>query len=169
MRPLIGRWFNAADTVAAQSVILSYDLWQTQFGGDARVLGQHVELDGTSNTVIGVMPPEFRFPTRDVALWTPLAFTDSALMERTDNYLEVVGRLRDGATLDGARAELNVIATRLRHDFPKENEGTGSYLNALRDDLSARSRLLLLALCGAALCILLLACANLANLLLAPP
>jgi predicted permease len=167
VRPLIGRWFNAADTVAAQSVILSYDLWQTQFGGDTRVLGQHVELDGTSNTVIGVMPPEFRFPTRDVALWTPLAFSDSALIERTDNYLEVVGRLRDGATLDGARAELSVIATRLRHDFPTENEGTGSYLNALRDDLSARSRLLLLALCGAALCILLLACANLANLLLA--
>lgn len=165
--PLIGRVFNAADTVAGRSVILSYELWQTQFGGDTRILSTHVNLDGAPYSVIGVMPPDFHFPTRDIDLWTPLALSAEAFADRTDNFLDAVGRLRDDATLEGARAEMNVIAARLRHDFPRENEGTGANIDRMSNDLSARSRLLLLALCGAALCILLLACANLANLLLA--
>jgi len=167
VRPFIGRTFNATDTIANQSVILSYELWQSQFGGDTRILGTHVSLDGTPYSVIGVMRPDFHFPTRDIDLWTPLALSAEAFADRTDNLLEVVGRLHNDATLESARAEMNVIAARLRHDFPKENEGTGAFIYPMSKDLSPRSRLLLLALCGAALCILLLACANLANLLLA--
>jgi len=167
VRPLIGRLFNAADTVAGRSVILSYALWQTQFGADTRILGSGVELDGAAYSVIGVMPPDFHFPTRDIALWTTMGFDADALADRANNYLDAVGRLRDGATLESARAEVDVIAARLRREFPKDNESTGAAIFRMTDDLSARSRLLLLALCGAALCILLLACANLANLLLA--
>jgi putative ABC transport system permease protein len=167
VRPLIGRAFNAADTLTWQSVILSYELWQTQFGADPRILGARVDLDGTPHTIVGVMPPTFHFPTRDIALWTTMGFDADAFADRTNNYLDVVGRLRDGATLEGARSEAEVIFARLRREFPKDNEATGANIRPMANDLSARSRLLLLALCGAALCILLLACANLANLLLA--
>jgi putative ABC transport system permease protein len=167
VRPLIGRAFNAADTVTWQSVILSYELWQTQFGADPRILGARIDLDGTPYTIVGVMPSSFHFPTRDIALWTTMSFDADAFTDRANNYLDVVGRLRDGATLESARGEADVIFARLRREFPKDNESTGANIRPMADDLSARSRLLLLALCGAALCILLLACANLANLLLA--
>jgi putative ABC transport system permease protein len=167
VRPLIGRAFNAADTVTWQSVILSYELWQTQFGADPRILGARIDLDGMPHTIIGVMPSSFHFPTRDIALWTIMAFDAEAFTDRANNYIDVVGRLRDGATLESARGEADVIFARLRREFPKDNESTGANIRPMANDLSARSRLLLLALCGAALCILLLACANLANLLLA--
>jgi putative ABC transport system permease protein len=166
VRPLIGRGFNAADTVSGQAVILSYELWQTQFGADPRMIGTRVDLDGAPYAVIGVMPPTFHFPTRDIALWTTMAFSADAFADRANNYIIAVGRLRDGATLAGARNEAEVIFARLRREFPKDNERTGPNVHPMADDLPARSRLLLLALCGAALCILLLACANLANLLL---
>lgn len=167
VRPFIGRLFNAADTVAGRSVIISHDLWQTRFGSDPDVAGMRINLNGAPYTVIGVMPADFHFPRRDIALWTTLAFSADAFTDRTNNYLDVVGRLRDGATLEGARAELDVITTRLQREFPKEYESTRVNIYRMADDLSTRSRLLLLALCGAALCILLLACANLASLLLA--
>jgi putative ABC transport system permease protein len=167
VRPLIGRLFNAADTVVGRSVIISHDVWQTQFGSDPDVLGMRINLDGAPYTVIGVMPADFHFPRRDIALWTTLAFDADAFTDRTNNYLDAVGRLRDDATLEGARVELDVITTRLRREFPKEYENTRANIYRMADDLSTRSRLLLLALCGAALCTLLLACANLASLLLA--
>ncbi|HEX8945046.1 MAG TPA: ABC transporter permease [Gemmatimonadaceae bacterium] len=166
-RPLIGRSFTAADTVAGQSVILSYELWQTQFGADPRILGTRIDLDGAPYTIVGVMPSSFHFPTRHIALWTTMAFDADAFADRANNYLDVVGRLRDGATLEGARGEADVIFARLRREFAKDNENTAANIRPMANDLSVRSRLLLLALCGAALCILLLACANLANLLLA--
>ncbi|HXT18661.1 MAG TPA: ABC transporter permease [Gemmatimonadaceae bacterium] len=167
VKPVIGRVFTASDTVANQSVMLSYALWQSHFGGDPAVIGRSIVLDDQPHVVIGVMPADFHFPSRDETMWTTFAFSTDQLADRADNYITGVGRLKPGATFEQARAETGLIAERLAQQFPKANQGTGAHVIRLRDELSTRSRALLLALCGAALCILLLACANLANLLLA--
>jgi predicted permease len=125
-----------------------------------------VALDGAPYTVIGVMPQGFSYPNRDAKLWTTLQFPSDAFADRVNNYLQGIARLTDTATVEGARAELRVIATRLHQQFPKDNETIGANVYRVSDELAARNRLLLVALCGAALCILLLACANIANLLL---
>ncbi len=167
--PVLGRLFTPDETRpgVAGTVVLSYELWQGRFGGDPGLLGRRVLLDGEPYTVIGVLPRNFHFPSRDVALWIPLRLPPEAYEDRTDNYLHVVGRLRDGGSLEGARAELEVVAARLAREFPREYTDHGATVHRLGDELSEQSRLLLLALCGAALCILLIACANLAGLLLA--
>jgi predicted permease len=169
VQPALGRLFTPADDRdgAPGTVLLSHGLWQSRFGGEAGVLGRRVLLDGTPHVVIGVMPRGFHFPGRGVALWTPLALGADAFEDRDDNYLKLVARLRPGVSLQAARAEMAVVAGRLEREYPRENEQTGAIVNRLRDELPEQLRLLLLALCGAALCILLIACANLANLLLA--
>jgi predicted permease len=166
---LIGRSFNQEDGGAGApgTVVLSYSLWQTAFGGDREIVGKPVSLDNQSYTVIGVMPADFRFPTRETFFWTAFRFQESDYRDRDDNMLEGIGRLRPGASLAQARSELLLIAARLRKQYPKENEAVDLSLFALRDELSTESRLLLVGLCGAALCVLVIACANLANLLLA--
>ncbi len=166
-KPFVGRTFSAADTVAGDAVILSYPLWQTQFGSDETLIGRRIVLDGAPHTVIGVMPRGFAFPSRTTALWTPLAFAMEDFDDRANTYLKVVGRLKDGVSVDRARAEANVIAAQAERQFPKANKNTRATLYQLGDEKSERSRLLLMALCGATLCILLLACANLASLLIA--
>ena len=167
--PALGRLFTAAEDQegVAGTVLLSWDLWQRRFGGEAGVVGRRVLLDGEPFDVVGVMPRGFNFPRRDVALWTSMRFGPDAFTDRSDTYLQAIGRLRPGRTVADAQVELGVIADRLAREFPAENEGVGANVLTLREELSAQSRLLLLALCGAALCILLVACANLANLLLA--
>ena len=167
--PLLGRLFAPADdgAGAAGTLLLSYPLWQAVFGGDAGVLGRRVTLDNETYTVIGVMPPDFHFPSREAEIWTPTRFKELDFQDRDNNYLEVVAKLRRGVSLDRARAEMGVVAGQLERQYPKENRLTGSNVIRLRDELSQQSRLLLVALSGAALCVLLIACANLANLLLA--
>ncbi len=169
VRPELGRVFNAADggEEDAGSVVLSYGLWQSQFAGDPRVLGRSVNLNGIPFEVIGVMPPEFHFPTRDVQLWTHLVLREEDYADRDNNSLEGVARLKPGVTMEQARADLEVVAERLRRDYPEVNEDAGFSFFSLRDTMSPRYRLMLLGLIGASLCILLLTSANLANLLLA--
>jgi predicted permease len=165
--PLIGRVFTAQDVATGQFVLLSHALWRSQFGGDPGVIGTSVRLDGVPHTVIGVMPASFQFPARSVEAWTPLVFDEEDYTERTDNYLEVVARLRPGVSAEQARQDLAVVSRRLEQQYPKENKDVRTTVFGLRDELSERARLLVLALCGASLCILLLACANLASLFLA--
>jgi len=169
VRPLLGRIFDSTtvDEADARGIVVSYGLWQSQFGGDPRVLGRGVNLHGTPYEVIGVMPPDFHFPHRDVKAWTLLVLREQNYENRDDNYLEAVARLKPGVTMDQARADLDVVAGRLARDYPDVNGDAGFSFFAMRDNLSPRSRLMLLGLCGASLCILLLTCANLANLLLA--
>lgn len=169
VNPWVGRLFSTSDSAGTdqRTVILSYGLWQREFGGENSALGRVVTLDDTPYEVIGVMPPDFHFPSRDVEYWLPLELTERALQSRTDNYLNVVARLRSDVTLEQVRADLTVIAARLEAEYPRENAQTGATIYRLREEVSERSRMLLLALCGAAICILILACANLANLLLA--
>lgn len=164
---LLGRTISPADSLANPVAVLSYAVWRSQFGGDPSIIGRMIRLDGTPSVVIGVMPPTFNFPTRDTEAWVPLALNAPLLADRTNNLLEVLGRLRPGVSFARAASEAQMVNAQLVQKYPKELENTGISVLHLRDELSSKSRLLLLALCGAALCILLLACANLANLLLA--
>ncbi|HEX9941883.1 MAG TPA: ABC transporter permease [Thermoanaerobaculia bacterium] len=165
--PLLGRHFTAAEAARGQYVLLSHALWKSQFGGDVRVIGTSVQLDGVPHTVIGVMPASFQFPARSTEAWTSLVLREDDFTDRTDTYLSVIARLRPGVSGEQAREELAVVSARLEQQYPKENKHIGALVLGLREELSERARLLVVALCGAALCILLLACANLASLFLA--
>ena len=164
--PLIGRHFDESDAATGHSVVLAYALWQSQFGSDPAIVGRVVRLDGVPHTIVGVMPASFHFPHRGVEAWTPLVLRDEDMEDRTNTYLEAVARVRDGVTLERASRELAVVASRLEMQHP-DNRDIGVRVLPLRDDVSSRARMLVIALCGAAICILLLSCANLASLFLA--
>ena len=166
--PWMGRFFSESDDQAgaAKTVVLSYGFWQTEFGGDASVVGKSIILDDAAYTVIGVMPPDFQFPSRETKFWRTFQFQEDNYQDRSDNWIIGIGRLKPGVSVDQARTEIELIARRLQAQYPKENEKVGATVVSLRDEVSKQSRLLLLALCGAAICLLVIACANLANLLL---
>src|SRR5688572_24068004 len=165
--PALGRMFASGSTDDLNAVVISHALWQSQFGGRAGVLGEKVNLNGAPFTIIGVMPPAFYFPTRDVQIWTLLTFEEDDFANRNNTYIEAVGRLEPGVTFEQARAELSLLAERLARDYPETNAETGVSFFRMHDNMSPRSRLMLISLSGASLCLLLLTCANLANLLLA--
>jgi len=166
VNPALGRVFRPGNDDVS-SVVISHGLWQSQFGGNAAVLGRTINLNGAPYTIIGVMPPTFYFPTRDKQLWTALTFNEADLSSRTNSYIEAVGRLKAGVTFEQARSELELLADRLTREYPQTNAETGISFYRMRDNMSPRFRLMLTALGGATLCLLLLTCANLANLLLA--
>jgi predicted permease len=169
VQPFLGRLFTPDDDRAGApgTLILSYRLWQTQFGGDPAVVGRQVLLDAESYTILGVMPRAFRFPSADALYWTPLRFDEQMYVDRNDNWHYGVGRLRSGVTLTQARAEMDVLAARSKQQYPIDNKEVGALLEHLSDGVSSQAKLLLYALCGAAGGVLIIACANLANLLLA--
>ena len=165
-RPLLGRAFSPEDDRegAPGTLLLSYGLWQERFGGDAGVVGRKVILDDQPYRVIGVMPRGFQFPRRETRLWRPMRLERAAFERRDDLWLECVARLRPGASLEAARAEMSLVAARLERQYPRENEGVAASVVRLRDQVPQQSRLLLLALFGASLGVLLIACTNLASL-----
>jgi predicted permease len=169
VQPVLGRLFTAAEERdgAAGTMVLSYGLWRAAFGGDSGVVGRRVLIDGKPRVVIGVMPKDFHFPNREVEVWAPIQMQEQLDQERDNNELEVVAKLKRGVTMAQARADMSVIGALLERQYPKENEKIGATVIGLRDELSSQSRLLLLGLCGAAICVLLITCTNLANLLLA--
>lgn len=164
--PLLGRHFTAQEAANGTPLLLSYALWQSQFGGAPDIVGRVVRLNGVPHTVVGVMPSTFQFPRRGIDAWSPLLLTAENFEDRTDTYLEVIGRLRKRVPVEQAREELELIAARLERQYPDSNKELGVHVLRLRDEVGERSRMLVLALCGAALCILLLSCANLASLFL---
>jgi predicted permease len=168
VQPALGRAFTDEDDRegAPGTLLLSDGLWRARFGAERDVVGRTVLLDDQPHVVIGVMPPGFHFPTRDAEIWTAMRFAERDFEDRNDTYIHGVARLRPGIGLAQAHAELDVIAARLAREYP-ELTGTGANVVGLRDAVSERSRLLLLALLGASVCVLLIACANLAGLLLA--
>jgi putative ABC transport system permease protein len=165
----LGRIFVAGEDSESgpRIAILSDRLWRAAFGANPNILGQAIALDDRSYSIVGVMPPGFSYPARDVELWIPLVITARAYEDRNNNELYAVARLEPGVTLESARSEMDLLAAQSRAQYPKENENTGATVNRLRDELSSQSRVMVLALSGAALCVLLIVCANLANLLLA--
>jgi predicted permease len=169
--PIVGRSFMPDDERdgAPGVAILSYRLWQTEFGGDAAIVGRSLAFDNRTVTVIGVMPREFNFPRSSILFWTPKRFTarDYQESERTNNMYYAVGRLRPGVTIERAQSEMSLIAKQSEQAHPKDNKDTGALVYPIGDEISQRSRVMLMALSGAAACVLLIACANLANLLLA--
>jgi len=169
VHPLLGRAFTAADERdgAPGTLLLSNQLWQSEFAGDPAVLGKKVLLDNQPYVVIGVMPAYFHFPSAEVALWVPKQFEEREYEDRNNNYLQVVARLKPGVSVEQANAEIGVTMQQLKRQYPAENKDSGAAVNLLRDELSAKARLMLEALLAASACVLLIACANLANLLLA--
>lgn len=166
VKPAVGRVFQTGGN-DIDAAVISHGLWQSQFGRSSEILGQKINLNGVPHTIIGVMPPAFYFPTRDVQIWTLLTLREDDFASRTNTYLDAVARLAPGVTFDRARAELSMLADRLARDYPQTNEETGVSFFRMRDNMSPRFRVMLLSLSGASVCLLLLTCANLANLLLA--
>jgi predicted permease len=165
----IGRIFTAEDDrdTAPGTVVLSDSLWQSVFGGDASVLGRRMVLDNQPYTIIGVMPRDFHFPNRDALLWTAMRFAPADFEDRANTYIYGVAKLKRGVSLSSAAAEMKLVASRIERANPKEMTGVGITVESLRDDIAPQSRMALYVLLAAAGCVLLVACANLANLLLA--
>ena len=167
--PVFGRGFRASDAVVGQDkvAILGYGLWRQRFGSQADIVGKSIELDGTRYTVIGVMPRDFDYP-HDAELWTPLAFTTNELTtQRGAHYLDVVARLAPGVSLERANAAMRSLAGRLAEQYPRTNKAWSAQVVPLRDALVGDVRPALLMLLGAVGLVLLIACVNVANLLLA--
>ena len=175
VRAALGRTFGggedlpvrASDADGPGGVVLSHGLWQRVFGGDAAIVGRTITLNDRPVTVIGVMPAGFSFTFSSVEFWVPLVVPPGDYQDRGNNYLYGIGRLKPGATIQSARAEMALVAARSQRDQPSPAETVSATVNGLRDELSRQSRVMVLALSGAALCVLLIVCANLANLLLA--
>ncbi|HYH85423.1 MAG TPA: ABC transporter permease [Pyrinomonadaceae bacterium] len=168
-QPALGRTLAPEEFAGGgnRPVVLSYRLWQRRFGGDRGVLGKTLTLaGGASASVVGVMPEDFRYPSY-AEVWTALPRESGELLQRTSRYFAVVGRLKNGVTEAQAQAELGGVAARLAETYPKSNEDWGVRLIPLRETLVGNARTALLILFGAVGFVLLIACANVANLLLA--
>ncbi len=169
IRPLIGRNFLPEEerTGRGDVVLISYGLWRRRFGGDSALVGKSISMDGRPHLVVGVMPPNFNFPDRG-DFWMPFVFDGPAREGRGDRgYAGAIGRLKPGVTLDQARADFATLSTRLQHDFPNESTGWSAELMTLRDDLTGDLRRPLLVFLAAVGLVLLIGCANVANLMLA--
>ncbi len=168
--PAMGRTFLPEDDVVGKAgvVVLSYGLWTRRFGSDPQVLGKSLTLDGQSYRVVGVMQDGFQFP-RGVDLWLPSEFDADALSPgaRGAHYLRVMARLKPGVSIDKAQAEMVAISKRLEQQYPKTNTGWRAKLLSLNEATVGNVRPTLLVLFGAVGFLLLIACANVANLLLA--
>ena len=170
VKPILGRmWLPEEDAQGKDHVVvLSYHFWQRVFGGAADVVGRSIQLNGEPYTVVGIAQVGFGL-TSKVEAWTPLAFKpeETANNARGDHYINVVGRLRPGVTVAQARAELELLATQLAKQYPDSNKGWGIFLMLSQDYIVRDVKPVLYTLLGAVGCVLLIACANLANLLLA--
>ena len=167
-KPALGRTFLLENEKPGSDevVILSYGLWQKRFGGDPGIVGKTVTLDGKAREVIGVMPQNFSFPLA-AGLWIPINFDFSPEMkQRAAHFIRPIGKLKEGVTIAQAQADVDAIAKRLEEQYPETNTGWGLRLVSLREQLVGNTRPTLLILLGAVGFVLLIACANVANLLL---
>ena len=167
--PAVGRTFAPEEDQPGQEhvVVLSDALWQRRFNCDPSIINRAVTLNGESFVVIGVMPRGFFFPAREIELWTPWAMEPDQKSGRGDHYLRLVARLKQGTTLEHANADITSIAQRLSAEYPRTNEGLGFIAHSLHQDYVGNLRLPILILFAAVALVLLIACANVANLLLA--
>jgi len=168
MQPLLGRIFTVDEDQVGHGrvVILSYPFWKAQFGGDQNIIGRMVNLDGDSYSIVGVAPANFRYPEW-AQMWEPMAWTDQEKAVRGEHHSVVVARLKRGVALKQAQAEMNAISSRLADQYPADNKGWGAIVIPLHADMVGDVRPALLVLLGAVGFVLLIACANVANLLLA--
>jgi putative ABC transport system permease protein len=168
VRPLIGRGFTADEETPGRDrvVLLSHRLWQRRFGGDSTIVGRPITIDGKRYTVVGVMPPHFNFPERG-DLWIPFATDPATEVHGNRGYAGAIGLLKRGRTIAEARADLHAIDAELVRQFPNDNYGWDAEVKSLRDDLVGDFQQPLKVFLAAVGLVLLLVCANLANLMLA--
>ena len=166
--PMQGRSFTPDEERVGsdQVVVISHGLWQRAFGANPNIMGQTLTLNSRGFTVVGIMPAGFEFP-READLWVPLAWDDKERQIRSIHDYLVVARLKQNVSLDQAQAEMSTISSRLEQQYPEENSGWGARVIPLREDLVGNIRLALLVLFSAVGFVLLIACANVANLMLA--
>src|SRR5262249_45459293 len=165
--PAAGRFFDATDDRPDSNpvVVISNGLWQRRFGGQSNLIGQNITLNGDSYTVIGVAPVSFRFPSR-VDIWKP-AVLDKQKSQRGSNYLKVIARLKDGVSESQAEAQMNQIASALAQQYPANDSNLSVKIVPILEEQVRNLRGVLLILLGAVAFVLLIACANVANLSLA--
>ncbi|MDQ6828562.1 MAG: ABC transporter permease [Gemmatimonadota bacterium] len=166
VQPVLGRNFRAEEDRpnAERVAMLAYDLWQRRFDGDRAILGKTISLNGDTYTIVGVMPSGFGFPNTS-ALWVPLALDPT--QNRGMHFLNALARLKPGVTMEKARADLASISRRLESDFPESNAGWTLSMVSLHEQNGGDYRSVLYIMMGAVAFVLLIACANVANLLLA--
>jgi predicted permease len=171
VQPLLGRGFLSAEDrpQANRVVVLSYPLWQSRYGGDRNILNRTILLNGQQHTVVGVMPAGFQWLDTEEKLWVPLALDAEEMANRSNHYLTVIARLKPGVSMVQAQSEMNALMTRLAKDHPQELwEGKlGAIVMPLHEQLAGDARRPLLVLLVAVAFVLLIACANIASLLLA--
>jgi predicted permease len=170
VRPAMGRGLADQDTLdnAAPVLMLSYELWQNRFGSDPNIIGRGITLDGVKGQVVGIAPRGFRFPASsptDVIL--PMAVPIQPPADRKSNWTFAVARLKPGASLQQATVDLKLISERLAEEYPRSNQSSEYFALSLRDALVGTTRPALLLILAAVSVVLLIACANVANLLLA--
>ena len=167
-QPMLGRAFNPEEDQQGKNhvVILSYGLWKSRFAGDRDVVGKTVNFDEQAYTIVGVMGERFRYPGY-AQYWTPMAWTDKERAVRGEHHYTVLARLKDGVAVPQAQAEMNNISTRLAQQYPEDDNGWGALVIPLREQMVSEVRTSLLVLLGAVAFVLLIACANVANLVLA--
>ncbi|HYH84023.1 MAG TPA: ABC transporter permease, partial [Pyrinomonadaceae bacterium] len=169
-RPLVGRTFLAEEDAAGGSrvAVLSHGLWQRRFGGDRDAVGKTINLDGESYEVVGVMPPEFAVLNNPTELWVPFGQFKDKLPQERDNHpgIFALARVRRGLTVERARSDMNAIAARLSEQY-EESRGNGVVVTSVQEQMVQSIRPALLVLLGVVGFVLLIACANVASLLLA--
>jgi putative ABC transport system permease protein len=166
--PLLGRTFTEAENQPGADgvVVIGYGVWKTRFGGDRSILGRALEFNGRMRAVIGVMPPEFSFPSASV-MWGPLALDGPTKARRDFHRLRVIGRLKSDVPVERARADFMAIHARLAQQYPDFDQDESVALIPLLQDTVGSVRPALIVLAGAVVFVLLIACANVANLMLA--
>jgi len=171
VQPLLGRSFlkNEEQPGSNKVALLSYPLWQTRYGGKSDIINRDIQLNGEKYTVIGVLPARFQFVESYVRLWVPLALDQEESANRGAHYLTVVARLKSDVNMSQAQSDISTVMTHIAKDYPNETFGgkLGAVVLPLREQLVGESRRPLLVLLVAVAFVLLIACANVAGLLLA--
>jgi len=170
-KPARGQFFIDDDETPGRGkkLVITHASWTRRFGADPSIVGSTIELDSQPYTVIGVTEPGFQFPpgNDEVEMYFPMGLSDRVLLDRDHRMFDAMARLADGITVEGARAELTAIADRLAREFPDSNAGWGLTARPLREELLGDLTTILWVLSGAVFLVLLIACANIANVLVA--
>ena len=168
VQPMAGRMFTGEeDRTGAQVAVISYALWQRRYAGDTTAIDREILINNQKYTIIGILPRDFAFRDRLMDFWIPIHFAPSDLVNRGSHFLNVVARLKPGVSLTQARENMSDIARQLEAEYPANNTRIGAAVVPMREEAVGKTGIELLVLMAAAGCVLLIACANLAGLLLA--